>query len=361
VTVLAVRAPLGWLGPNRLVEEALVVMDGGRIVFAGSSKQLALRFAGERGSETLSGEPAPPEPDEEIHVDGFLMPGVVDRHVHIGLSDPGEVVRGGVTAVRDLAWPAETIFSLAEASESPSFNGPFIRCVGPMITCPGGYPTRASWAPTGTGVEVHEADEAAKVARQLLDRGAAVLMVALNSDAGPTLGDEELLAICEVAHQAGTIVTAHCQGRGEVQRAIGAGVDELAHAPWSERLSDDLIRSMAKRIRIVSTLDIHSHGKDTPEVRMALDNLRRFLEEGGTVAYGTDLGNGSVPPGIHVGEAWHLYRAGLSPERLLQALTFRPLVPGEPADLVALAGNPLENLGALGEVRLVIRAGRQAR
>ena len=118
---------------------------------------------------------------------------------------------------------------------------------------------------------------------------------------------------------------------------------------------------MAKRMRIVSTLDIHAFGKDTPEVRVALENLHRFIGEGGTVVYGTDLGNGPIPPGIHVGEVWHLYRAGLSAEGLLQALTYRPLAPGEPADLVALGRNPLENLGALGEVRLVIRAGRRAR
>src|SRR5207253_1369161 len=111
----------------------------------------------------------------------------------------GTVVTGGVTAVRDLAWPADTIFSLAEASESPSFNGPLIRCAGPMITCTGGYPTRSAWAPKGTGVEVAGPQEAADAARKLLASGAAVLKVALNTDAGPTLTDEELLAVCEVA------------------------------------------------------------------------------------------------------------------------------------------------------------------
>src|SRR6266540_5367269 len=219
MSTLAVRAPLAWLGPGRLVEDAFVVMERGRVVFAGSSKHLAVRFAGEGGSETLSGEPAPPEPDEELHVEGFLMPGVVDRHVHIGLSDPDAVVTGGVTAVRDLAWPAETIFSLAEASESPAFKGPLVRAAGPMITCPRGYPTRAGWAPQGTGVEVRDPEEAAVVTRRLLERGAAVIKVALNADAGPTLSDQELVAICDAAHQGGAIVTAHVQGRGQAARA----------------------------------------------------------------------------------------------------------------------------------------------
>jgi imidazolonepropionase-like amidohydrolase len=353
---------VAWLGPGRLVEDAVVVVEGGRVLFAGSGAEIGVVAAREGGSaQGLSGRPAPPEPDEELRMDGFLMPGVVDRHVHIGLSDPVAVVAGGVTAVRDLAWPADVIYSLAEASESPSFQGPLVRAAGPMLTCPRGYPTRAGWAPRGTGLEVRGSEEAAGAARDLLARGAAVLKVALNAEAGPTLSDDELVAICDVAHAAGTIVTAHVQGRGQAARALGAGVDEFAHCPWSERLSDDLIRAAAKQVRIVSTLDIHSYGRDTPELRTAGENLSRFLAAGGRVAYGTDLGNGPIPAGIHVGEAWHLTRAGLSPHRVMEALTFRPLAPGEPADLVLVGGNPLEDLGALGDVRLVLRAGRRIR
>ena len=50
-------------------------------------------------------------------------------------------------------------------------------------------------------------------------------------------------------------------------------------------------------MRIVSTLDILSFGRDTAELRVALDNLRRFHDAGGEVVYGTDLGNGPIPSG----------------------------------------------------------------
>jgi imidazolonepropionase-like amidohydrolase len=119
-----------------------------------------------------------------------------------------------------------------------------------------------------------------------------------------------------------------------------------------------VIAGVAARMRIVSTLDIHSFGEDTPDLRRATENLNRFLQAGGRVAYGTDLGNGAIAPGIDVREAWHLRNAGLSPGGVLEAMTFRPLDPGEPADLVALGANPLEDLDALGDVRLVIRSGR---
>jgi len=146
----------------------------------------------------------------------------------------------------------------------------------------------------------------------LKESGVPVVKVALNADAGPTLTDEELVAICDAAHAAEAIVTCHAQGKGQVERALGAGVDELAHCPWSESLSDDVVAGLAARMRIVSTLDIHSFGEDTPDLRRATDNLNRFLQAGGRVTYGTDLGNGAIPPGIHVGEAWHLRRAGLA-------------------------------------------------
>ena len=68
-----------------------------------------------------------------------------------------------------------------------------------------------------------------------------------------------------------------------------------------------------------------------------------------------------IPPGIHVGEIWHLRRAGLSPERILETVTFRPLAEGEPAAVVVLGGNPLEDLSAYGDVRLVLRGDRRMR
>jgi imidazolonepropionase-like amidohydrolase len=138
-------------------------------------------------------------------------------------------------------------------------------------------------------------------------------------------------------------------------------VDEFAHCPWSERLSDDLIAQAAARMRIVSTLDIQSYGQSTPELRTAVHNLRRFLAAGGRLAYGTDLGNGPIPPGIHAREVEHLRSAGLGAEGILEAMTGRPLAPGAPGDLVVLAGNPLEHPGAFGRVEAVVRGGRRIR
>lgn len=334
------KAPLAWFGPGETVRHAAVVADQGVVTYAGPVA-------------------AAPHADERIEIDGFLMPAVVDRHVHIRLADPGAVLLGGVTAVRDLGWPADEIFPLADASELPSFTGPVVRAAGPMLTGPGGYPTTDGWAPPGTGLEVHGPEHAADSVRELADLGAAAIKVSLNSHAGPTPTDGELSAIVEAAHGRDLPVTAHVQGGGQAERALGAGIDEFAHTPWTERLSDAFLGSAAKTMRVVSTLDILSYGEVTPELRIACDNLVRFRAAGGVVVYGTDLGNGPIPPGIHVREALLLHEAvRMSPEDVLGAMIAGRLAPGGPADLVGFARDPLEDLEALADLILVTRAGR---
>ena len=334
------KAPLAWFGPGETVRNAAVVADQGLITYAGPVA-------------------AAPPADERLELDGFLMPAVVDRHVHIRLADAGAVLLGGVTAVRDLGWPADEIFPFADASELPSFTGPVVRAAGPMLTAPGGYPTTDGWAPPGTGLEVRSPEHAADAVRALADRGAAAIKVSLNSQAGPTPSDGELAAIVETAHRRELPVTAHVQGAGQSERALGAGIDEFAHTPWTERLSDAFLGSAVKTMRIVSTLDILSYGEVTPELRTACDNLVRFRAAGGVVVYGTDLGNGPIPPGIHVREALLLHEAvRMSLEDVLGAMIAGRLTEGVPADLVGFSRDPLEDLEALADLILVIRAGR---
>jgi imidazolonepropionase-like amidohydrolase len=337
--MLSIRAALAWLGPGRLTSDVQIDC--------------------ERGEISEVGRAHPVTDDAEIlEVDGFVMPAAADRHVHIELADPVAVLQRGVTAVRDLAWPAERIFPLADASETPSFHGPLVRAAGPMLTAPGGYPTADRWAPDGTAREVRDPEDAAVTVRDLATRGAAAIKVSLNAQAGPTPDDGALAAIADAAHELDLPVTAHAQGAGQVERALGAGFDELAHTPWTHRLSDEVVATAARRLRIVTTLDINSYGRDTPEIRIALDNLRRFHTAGGTVIYGTDLGNGAIPPGIHVRELQLMVEAGLEYEEVLEALVRAPIERGAPADLLVLAADPLDDLTAFDRVLAVIRSGR---
>jgi hypothetical protein len=70
----------------------------------------------------------------------------------------------------------------------------------------------------------------------------------------------------------------------------------------------------------ISTLDIHGWGTETPESVTAAGNLRLFREYGGRVRYGTDLGNGPLPPAINRREIRALQAAGLTPDEILAAM-----------------------------------------
>ncbi|MDQ3983495.1 MAG: amidohydrolase family protein, partial [Actinomycetota bacterium] len=176
-----------------------------------------------------------PRGAEVVDGSGLLfVPGFVDAHVHIGFADPAEVLRRGVTTVRDLGWPEAETFGLARASRSPSFDGPLVLAVGPILTAPGGYPTRAAWAPEGTGRAVATPAEAREAVRHLVDAGAHSIKVALNPPAGPVLDDDVLNEITAAAHAQDKKVTGHVYGADQLDKAIRCGMDELAHMLMSE-------------------------------------------------------------------------------------------------------------------------------
>jgi imidazolonepropionase-like amidohydrolase len=139
---------------------------------------------------------------------------------------------------------------------------------------------------------------------------------------GPLLPAPVLEAIVGAARAHGLPVAAHAEGPGTVAAAVSAGVDLLAHTPWTAAEDDGLLRSAADQgMRWISTLDIHGWGSETPAVGTAIDNLRRFLGYGGSVLYGTDLGNGPLVPGVNPREIRLLQRAGLTPAEILAAMT----------------------------------------
>ena len=319
----------GWRGPTVLVAEAAGV-----------------RLARET------------DPKPDIHLQGAVLPGFNDAHAHVGLIDAAALKAGGIAAVDDLGWDPEAIAARAEAPDLPR-----IRFAGAFLAAPGGYPSDRSWAPEGSVEFVASADEARAAVDRQLQVGASFIKVTLNAEAGPVLDDVALRAIVGHAHVRGREVIAHTEGVGQAARAFEAGVDRLAHAPWSERLPDELLAAMAgpkaRTLRgvqsWVSTLDIHGWGEFTDEFVTARDNLRRFHAYGGTIVYGTDLGNGPLPLGVNEREVRALISAGISEIGVVRAMTpphfgtALSYVPGEQGDDVAswLAGASVINAADL--------------
>lgn len=242
---------------------------------------------------------------------GTLSAGLADRHVHLGLVDRARLAGSAVVAVDDLGWlPGE---AAAWRSRPPA--GVAVRIAGPFLAPPLGYPSGRSWAPPGSVREVPDGPEAEAAVAELTALGAALAKVTLHA-AFPDFAPGVLEALVEGAHAAGLLVVAHVEGPGRAERALHAGVDALAHVPWTERLPDSAVEAFARRTTWISTLGLHRG----PARRRALANARRFVAARGRLRYGTDMGNGTTPVGVNRREILALGRAGLAGEALLAAL-----------------------------------------
>lgn len=260
---------------------------------------------------------------------GTLLPLLGDAHVHLGLIEPEKLPAGGIGRVVDLGW------SLASAQQwgAGSIPGLEVDYVGNFVTAPGGYPSDRSWAPADATVFVTDPEAAVKKQHSA---GASALKITLNSSAGPVLSDNELQALVWASLNNGLMPVIHAEGEGQAERAIRSGLVYLAHTPFSEVLSDELIAYAARNNRgWMSTLDIHGYGNYGHDFEIACDNLTRFAASGGTVLYGTDLGNGPLPVGINTREIAALMKCGLDYDRIVDSMStwWTPLVleiPGEP-------------------------------
>lgn len=335
-----------------LIENARVVVRGDAIAAAGSRSEIG----------------APPGATIHDVGDLLLVPGFIDAHVHIGFARPADVLARGVTTVRDLGWPPDLLWPLAEESTRPDFDGPLVIGAGQMLTVEGGYPTRAEWAPANTGRPVTDPADAAVAVEEQIAAGAVVIKIALNPPVGPVLDDASLTAVVDSSHRRHLKVTGHIHGIDQLARALDAGIDELAHMVMGDEVIPDEIldRMVNSDVTVVPTLSIRFD--DQP---VAIENTRRFLRAGGNVVYGTDLGNEGPGPGIDAREVDAMARAGMTSTDIVRAATVDAgswidlpakgaIAAGRDADLVAVPRAALADPARLTDVRSVWRAGRAA-
>lgn len=258
-------------------------------------------------------------------LDGVVTGGFTDHHVHLQLVDHALLADSLLGRVVDLGGNPGVLHDLAGRLVSPRVD-----FAGAFLTSPGGYPSDRSWAPAGSVREIPDADAAADAVAEMAEAGASCLKVADNSTAGPVFPDALLRTIVELAAARTLPVVVHAEGPGEAQRAARLGAARLAHAPFSERLDDAEIALQASSLAWISTLSIH----DGADRATAIDNVRRFHAAGGTVLYGTDMGNGPTPVDLNQSEIAALRAAGLDDDALLRALA--PVDPLDPASLLLL-------------------------
>jgi len=185
-----------------------------------------------------------------------------------------------------------------------------------------------------------------------------------NEPGWPVLDAETLAAIADETHEHGKLVRAHVTETNELVAAIDAGFDVAAHTPIEPLLGGVLQQALAIDMIFVSTANIWG-----PEgSQNAAENAARYTELGGRVALGTDypFQAGSEMP---VKEMQLLVDAGMTPAEVLVAATkhgaealgmgeeLGTLAPGKLADVIVVDGDPLADIAAMADVRVVVRDG----
>ena len=331
---------------NRLIRDGAILIRGREVAAVGERDQLDAR-----AERTI-----------ELGANATVIPGFVDLHIHVPDDVALVLLSGGVTTVRDLGAPIAGLSSFA--SDSSALR---VLRAGPIFTAPGGYPIpeHGLWG-RDIALQVDGRSEARTAVRRVARAGASVIKIAVERGDGsyPLLTVGEVRAIVDEAHARDLRVTAHVSAPDDTRLALAGGVDELAHMPcaWA---APRLMREIARRrIPIVGTLSVEEHFR-CPTWRA---NARAFVRAGGTLLYGSDVGRPGAPARINLDELGLMREAGMTPQAIIRAATslagrqtgianLGSLVPGAPADLVGIRGNPFEDLQTLERPQLVVAAG----
>jgi imidazolonepropionase-like amidohydrolase len=366
-----VRRRLCAVGKQPLVLSGGVLVDG---TGAPPLPDAVVVIRGERISAVgRIGEVELPSAATVIDVRGArILPGVINAHVHSGYREERleAWAHEGVTTVRCLAGPRDYAL-VDQLGRNPSLAR--VVAAGPFVTVPGGYPI-VPWGSTNV-VTVVGAEQARAAVNQLIDEGADVIKIAIESGADfgqsiPTLSLAEATAVVETAHARGVPVAAHVTTSPDLPRALDAGVDDIAHMVVDVPSTELITRVVRENVVWVPTLELWHYVGYNHQPR-AIANLSRFLAAGGTVALGTDF-NGYDAPfqlGMPVLEMELMQQAGMSPMQIIVAATRNAALvsnrltdlgtvePGKIADLVVVRGDPLQDIHAMADVRLVVRSG----
>ncbi|MGW5125617.1 amidohydrolase family protein [Streptomyces sp. NPDC004069] len=318
-------------------------------------------------------------------VEGWVLPGLVDAHCHVGLDEHGPVPDdvsekqaltdrdAGTLLLRDAGSPSDTRW-IDEREDLPKI----IRA-GRHIARTRRYIRNYAW-------EIEPEDLVAYVAQEARRGDGWVKLVGdwIDRDLGDLSAcwpREALEAAMAEAHRLGARVTAHCFAEDSLRDLVEAGIDCIEHATG---LTEDLIPLFAERgVAIVPTLiniatfpglaaggearypRWSAHMRRLHERRY--DTVRAAYDAGIPVFVGTDAG-GSLPHGLAAAEVAELVKAGIPPLEALSATTWaartwlgRPgLNEGAPADLVVYDEDPRADVGVLAAPRRVVLNGRVA-
>lgn len=347
-----------------------------------------------------------------------VLPGLIDSHTHIFLwgEDPAKggydvnilnagialraaratyavrrALEQGFTTLRDLETEGAGYgdVEIREAIEEGTIPGPRLFCATRAISTTGGY-NLEGYAPEldmPKGAQIVDGPvEARKAARQQLDHGADWIKVYMTHRSWvdkqgllvsqPTLTVEELQAVVDEAHGWGKKVACHAYNGIGLQRALDGGCDSIEHGL---EITDKQIGQMLKQgTWYCPTLSPYYEDwapADTPggkrdRARAAVHEIsfRKAMQAHVKIVFGTDMGGMPWTEPI-AQEFKRMVSLGMTPMDAIQAATVRAselldrkgeigvVAPGAYADIVAVSGDPLKDVGELEHVHFVMHNG----
>ncbi|GAA2401949.1 amidohydrolase family protein [Actinomadura vinacea] len=353
--------------------------------------------------------------------DVTLLPGLMDMEVNLLMGGRGETallspvqddpplrmlravgnarrtLRAGFTTVRNLGLFCKTggyllDVALGKAIDAGWVDGPRVVPAGHAITPTGGHldPTMfAAYAPGIMPLSLEEGiangvEEVRKAVRYQVKHGAKLIKICASGGVMSHTGlpgaqhysDEELRAIADEAHRRGLKVAAHTHGADAVRSVVEAGIDCIEHAFL---IDDPTLDLMAERGTWLVPTTALTEGMDlshaAPELKAkaaeifprAQTVIARAAKAGVKIAAGTDAP--AIPHGRNATELVAMVERGMTPLHVLQSATVNAaelisaddrgrIAEGLLADLIAVPGDPVEDISVTTEVRFVMKGGK---
>lgn len=400
-------------------KDAVTVIKAGRLLDVETAQVLKDQLIVVEGERIVSVGPASTQkvPDGAAVIDlshATVLPGLIDAHTHLtgnphehgyaglGTSDTRAALYGvraardtllaGFTAVRNVGADGFGDVALRDAINDGDTAGPRMLVSGYALGIKGGHCDDNLLPPqfndTSRGVADGPWEARAKV-REMVKYGADLIKICATGGVlskGDQAGAqqytlEEMQAIVAEAHKLGRKVAAHAHGTSGINDAIRAGVDSVEHAS----LIDAEGMRLAKEKGTWLVMDIYNDDyilgegvkagflpesleKERAIGQLQRDNFRKAFQFGDSMAFGSDAG--VYPHGDNAKQFYYMVQYGMSSMQAIQAATINAaellgwknkigsIKAGKFADIIAVSGDPLQDVTVLTKVGFVMKGGQ---